>query len=167
MNDKKLLIINIILLAIVALTVFYTVKSATSPSVRKVEKTAKAPEAASSVQTSYNIHDVKPPVVKTSGVRSLKDAYANFPKKDVGDDMIEGWSRVDPKDKAKLIETLDEQIVRAREALNADPNDKRAKGMLRVSEGLKRMTSQDFNYVLKAPGSSRTIAKPDPGKTTE
>lgn len=79
----------------------------------------------------------------------FKEMYANCNKANVGGNMVEAWSKVKPEDKARLSEGFDKQIASAHEALKANPEDKRAKHLLYISETLKKMAADGFNYKFK------------------
>ena len=79
----------------------------------------------------------------------LKEMYEKCDKTNVGGNMVEAWRRVKPIDLARLSEGFDKQIATAEEALKANPKDKHAKNMLYISEALKKMSSEGFNYNLK------------------
>jgi hypothetical protein len=79
----------------------------------------------------------------------FKEMYEKCDKTNVGGNMVEAWRRVKPEDKAKLSEGFDKQIVLSQEALKADPQDKHAKNILYISETLKKMSSDGFNYKIR------------------
>lgn len=81
----------------------------------------------------------KPPV-------NLREVYENFPAEDAGDDMITGWSKVGEADKAKFIEGLDREISKAKQALSDKPDDKKARAILAISESMKKLCLDNFNY---------------------
>ena len=162
MNDKKLTYINaalaIGLIAIIAV-MFKTMNPA--PARRGWVNHAKPPAAAGAGRIRGRVPAAKPEepiydISKIKGeeakggvkepVKNLGDVYKNFPQNDAGDNMIDGWAKVDPKDRAKFTETLDSQIANARITLKANPEDKKTKGMLFISEKLKELASSNFNY---------------------
>ena len=108
--------------------------------------------AAKAEEPIYDISKIKGEEAKggvKEPVKNLGDVYKNFSEDDAGGNMIDGWSKVDPKDRAKFMETLDSQIVNSREMLKANPEDKKTKGMLFISEKLKELASSNFNYDIK------------------
>lgn len=82
-------------------------------------------------------------------LKDLADVYANYPAEDVGDNIITGWSKVDPKDKEKMIDGINKQIEAHRETLQRNPDDKRARNLLKISESIKNMALNNFNYKLE------------------
>lgn len=111
---------------------------------------------------AYSLEKVK----SASGQRArvepadFKEVYENFPKSDVGGNMIEGWARIKPEEKAKIRETLDKDIELSREKLRQDPEDKKTKHLLYIAETLKALTMKDFNI---KPGEQSTVVQPMEG----
>ncbi|MFA5146056.1 MAG: hypothetical protein WC515_01575 [Candidatus Omnitrophota bacterium] len=157
MEDKKLLYVNVALaaglIAIVVMvwkTTVFTEKGKALPKETAAPgERMKRPEIVP--QAPYDISKVKEagarPVKESP--QSLDEVYKNFPEEDVGDNMIEGWARVNPQDKTKFMETLDREIMKSKETLKVDPNDDRAKGLLAVSEMLKKMAVSGFKCSAK------------------
>jgi len=106
-----------------------------------------------SVRQVYDIDKVKKSVSQTvqpdKKFSDLKEMYKNCNKRNVGGNMVESWARVKPEDKSKVSEGFDKQIVIAQKALKENPSDKHAKNMLRISEMLKKMSADGFNYKFK------------------
>ena len=155
MNDKNLTYINaalaIGLIAIIAV-MFKTMNHAKPPAAAGAERIRGRVPAAKQEEPIYDIGRIKGEEAKggvKEPVKNLGDVYKNFSEDDAGGNMIDGWSKVDPKDKAKFMETLDSQIANSREMLKADPEDKKAKGVLFISEKLKELASTNFNYDVK------------------
>ena len=163
MQDKKLIYINLALvlgLVFTAVVILKTMHRASEESgavrdigAEKVRKTA----ARKIEEPSYDIGKIKgeearPAISETP--KNLADVYKAFPERDAGDNMIEGWSRVDLKEKAKLMEALDGEIAASSGILKTSPEDKKARHMLFISETLKKLASSDFDYEMKKPGSS-------------
>jgi len=81
---------------------------------------------------------------------TMEDIYKNFPKEDVGENMVEAWARVKPEEKTRLIEGLDGKIADCKDILKTNPSDKRTLVLLSVTESLKKLTLCDFNYKKEA-----------------
>lgn len=155
-GEKKLAYINAALaigLVAIIVVMFKTVNHAARSPVAMgagAERIRGRVLAAKTEEPIYNMSKIKGEEDKGGDqkepVKNLGDVYKNFSKADAGDNMMDGWSKVDPKDKAKFTETLDSQIANSREMLKADPEDKNAKGMLFISEKLKELASSNFNY---------------------
>jgi len=79
----------------------------------------------------------------------FKEMYENSNKWDAGGNMVEAWSRVKPEDKARLTEGFDREIASAQETLKVNPENKHAKNLLYISETLKKMAADGFNYKFK------------------
>lgn len=158
MQNKKLIYINLALalgLIFIVVVILKTMHRAPKESgaVRDIgaERVRKA--AVRKMEgPGYDISAIKgewarPAVSKVP--KNLADVYKTFPEHDVGDSMMEGWSKVDPKEKAKFMETLDGEIAASNGILKTSPEDKKARHMLFISETLKRLASSDFNYEIK------------------
>lgn len=91
-------------------------------------------------QTEKKVHE-KPPA-------TLSEVYAQYPKEDTGANMVESWAKIRPEEKARVFEQLDQQIAQAKEALKANPVDKKAKHLLFISENLKKICKSNFNLSL-------------------
>lgn len=98
---------------------------------------------------AYDMDKMRPkPAQAPSGaaVSDMKQVYAQFPKEDVGNNIIAKWASLKPEDKAEIREGLDRSIKKSEEALRANPADKLAKHKLVVSKALKKLADNDFNY---------------------
>jgi uncharacterized membrane protein len=105
-------------------------------------------------ESAYDIDKVKNNISSGSAGGSaeysdLEDMYKNCDKNNVGGNMVDAWRRVKPEDKGRLSKGFDEQIVASQETLKKDPGNKHAKNLLYISEQLKKMSTDGFNYKLK------------------
>lgn len=149
-NDLKLinLIVSIVLIAVVFYIVRPLMRSSDKVQINKVSAPIAMSGSEDEEKTLYDIDKIRPEKPKAQNVNAedLATVYANYPKEDVGDNMSETWSKVNPEEKTKLLQGVDTKISEAREKLKLDPNDKKAKAMLAISESLKNMAANDFNY---------------------
>ena len=151
MKNKTLFYINLALIVGLILIVLLNIK--TNMLIPHRAEVIKGPERhgpsaeAKIKETVYDISKLRPAGATTvkKPPSDLNDMYANFPQSDVGDNMIEGWSKVDPQDKEKFIGVVDKKIDESKKLLAANPKNKRAKHMLFISESLKKMTKDNFN----------------------
>ena len=111
----------------------------------------------------HDINAMKQPIAQESA--DLKGVYANFPKSDVGGNMVEGWAKVKPEDKAKFVEELDKRISESNERLATNPDDKNAQHSLFISETLKNLAKNDFNYKLEKPAPPSSAPSSDSTST--
>lgn len=77
---------------------------------------------------------------------NIEDVYKMYPREDVGDNMPEAWARINPEEKTKFTRGLDEQIESCKNLLKVNPADKKARGLLVISESLKKAASADFDF---------------------
>jgi len=173
MNEKRSLFIGIGLLTLLVFLIIASGRLGRLPS------TAKGPEAhaqasagagAAAAQPgsgTYGIDQVKTrdDVSSRGDPRSLSEACERFPAADVGKDPAKGWSRVSPEDKAKLVKSMDASIEHAKETLKINPDDKKARHLLFVSETIKDLALHDFNYAMTKDGPARRSKPTDAGKT--
>ena len=151
-KEKNLLVINVILLIVLtAIIVFlYRVWRLTPPATGK--------KAVSALPAPVRPHMDEIPAYAPEGgeaampqaeilPKNVEDIYANFPAEDVGVNIMKSWSEVRPEDKVKLTEGLDKRIASCRDELAIDPDNRKARQMLAISESLKKLVSNDFNYV--------------------
>ncbi len=153
MKNKNLLFLNIALVIILIIVIrFIFVNFGSAPkqaSLTRPEGAQKvAPLQAQAPETSLDIGKVKPqgPEIQAGGAQTIEDVYKNYSTEDVGENMVAIWSKVNPEDKAKFMETMDKQIGQAKEALVANPDDRRAKSLLTISESLKKAAANNFNF---------------------
>lgn len=166
MKKNKLLYINFALFA--GIIVMIIVGRIVSP--RPKERAAKEPSILKqrgslpeSQEIIYDISRIKREEVKTvREAKDLNEMYANFSKGDVGDNMVEAWAKVNPEDKAKFMGVLDKKIETSRALLKANPQDKKAKGMLFISESLKNMALNNFNYKIVESAAGAKEKPPQP-----
>lgn len=159
MGKKLIFYINIALfiaLAVIIVMIFKPVFFVSKhPSIKepKARSSALSPERPS--VATYDISKVRREESKVLQKESsdLKEMYEYFPKSDVGDNMVEGWSKTNPEAKAKLAGVLDKQIISAQESLKTNPEDKHAKNLLMISQTLKKMAADGFNCKIKKPSS--------------
>lgn len=150
LSNKLNMMLFIVLVVIIGL-IFY------QASRRKVEKSAPIKNSKPQVHlrreaktrpTTYEIQ--KNEATKSSDVakspRSMREVFESFPREDVGDDMTEIWAKTNTTDKAKFMEAIDREIADSKELLKADPDNRREKGKLFISDALKKAASADFNY---------------------
>lgn len=98
---------------------------------------------------AYDMNKMQPKTPQAASgaaVSDLKQVYAQFPKEDVGNNIIANWANLKPEDKVKIREGLDKSIKKSEEALRINPMDKSAKHRLVISKVLKKLADDDFNY---------------------
>ena len=79
---------------------------------------------------------------------SLAQVYSRYPAEGTGNNMAASWAKVSPEEKTKVIEQLNRKITEAKETLNINPTDKKAKHILFISETLKKMCKNNFKFKL-------------------
>jgi hypothetical protein len=156
-RPEKIFYINIALAAalavilIIMLRPVFFVPKMDKGSQDKPARVLVGPEKVS--ETAYDINKVK--AVSAADVNAgrefsdFKDMYENAPPHTAGGNMVRSWSGVKPKEKERLLEGFDKEIVTAQEKLKEDPADKHAKNMLYISQTLKEMARSGFNYKFK------------------
>jgi len=155
MKNKNLIFLNITLAVILIVIIrFIFVHFGPAPKqapLTGIKEAQKAPLQGNVPETSLDIGQLKPKetAAPAGGVQTIEDVYNNYPTEDVGENMVTIWSKVNPEDKAKFMETLDKQINQAKETLVAHPDDKRAKSLLAISESLKKAAANNFNLSKK------------------
>lgn len=157
-KDKSIFYINVALTVSVLFILVFIARSLFISSTKDVVaglRQDNLPVASKSVPESvYDIDKVKKsipaPANGNAQYSDLEEMYKNCDKTDVGGNMVEAWRRVKPEDKAKLSDGFDKQITISRETLKVNPDDKHAKNILYISEALKKMSGQGFNYSLKS-----------------
>jgi hypothetical protein len=63
--------------------------------------------------------------------------------------MPEIWSKVSPEQKKSFNDVLEKQIEIAKALLKLNPEDRKARNMLLISEMLKEMAANGFNHPIK------------------
>lgn len=103
------------------------------------------------IPVAYDMSKIKrqPTSMDENKPADLKEMYNGCQKSDVGDNMVEGWAKMAPEQKAKLKSVFDDQIKKSEEALRINKEDKHAKNILYMSQALKKMADYEFNYKLK------------------
>lgn len=153
-KENSVFYINLILAIILLLIVSLFVKSWFAKKI-KVEETAPAKASMQRPQgaqpTVYDIDKIKHDGQKgpEKMPSDFAEMYANSKKSDVGDNMVEAWRKVSPEEKAKLSAGLDAEIKKSQEILKSEPENKHARNIMRISQILKNMTNEDFNYKFK------------------
>ena len=99
-------------------------------------------------------------VVKKSG--ALKKARKVLPAKKAPGNIQEEPFNISPVEKARLMEELDNQIVKAKEDLKHDPKDEDARHALSVAEMTKKFADKNFDY-----SSMEEIVKTETAKSKE
>ncbi|MFA6141789.1 MAG: hypothetical protein WC738_00645 [Candidatus Omnitrophota bacterium] len=99
----------------------------------------------------YSINDVKKPLADgpAEKVNDLESMYKKYPKERAGINMIEEWSKVKPEDKAEMAKGITGAIKESEEKLMENPDDKRAKSKLIISQMLQKLMASNFNYKIK------------------
>lgn len=145
-RQKNVTYLNMALFAIAVLLVIVLVR---------MYREAFPPEPAPGAMPPANIAEVAPQeyVPPPAAVRSgppadLRDVYASHPRADTGADVVAGWARLKPEEKAKFNDGIDRQIEESRKALEANPDDKKARHQLFISETVKKLAADGFNYKL-------------------
>ncbi len=161
MGKKLIFYINIALFIALAVIIVMILKPVffvfKQPPIKEFKARSSALSTGQPSITRYDISKVKrlpPPAIPQDNEPSdLKEMYEYFPKSDVGDNMVEGWSRTKPEAKAKLAGVLDKEIINAQKSLKTNPEDKHAKNILLISQTLKKMAADGFNCKIKKPSS--------------
>ncbi len=156
-KDNNALYLNVAMAASIALILIVMIRPFFVSSHKKMAtdlKKSKAPAVAQrTFESIYDIDKVKmalpKPAADNAENADLEDMYKNNDKTNVGGNMVEAWRRVKPEDKARLSDGFDKQIAASQEALKTDPKDKHAKSILYISEALKKMSVEGFNYKFK------------------
>lgn len=105
----------------------------------------------------YAIEKVEPSKVMPAGKpHDLKAVYGSYPESDVGKSVISEWQKISPADRQKIMEGFDAKIGQAKDALKVNPEDKKARSLLKISEKMKNLAASDFN-----------ISAPDKGNAPE
>lgn len=131
-------------MAVIALRGMYKNEPKVAPSFL----TQKLPRGVSEPAESYSIDKAKLAAGQTAlpvVASDLREVYAKYPKSDVGSNMIENWSKIKPEDKTKIREAMDKDIAESKERLRQNPEDKRAKRLLKISGMMKMLAAKDFN----------------------
>lgn len=154
MKEKHtLFIINLFLFIILAVLLILILRSAGKPDIPAMGPKIAHKEAAVSQKAVYSIPEETSalgPVDTSAGTpASLNDVYARYPMQDAGDNMTAAWSLVNPEDKKRLIQAVDKNISETREVLKADPENKKLRKKLLISETMKKLISTDFNYKFR------------------
>lgn len=100
--------------------------------------------------------------VVPSAVGDLKEVYEKYPKSDVGANIIESWAKIKPEDKAKIQKAMDRDIEESKEILRQNPEDKKAKHLLKIAEMMKMLASKNFN--IKAEDELVSVQAEDSSK---
>lgn len=153
MNDKKMIYINLALILILVFIVTSTMKTA-APRHDKTavpRRGAYPARSAKDEKAAYDIGEVKGAGTEKNKavISNLEDVFKNYSKEDAGDNMAEEWTKVSAEDKAKFMDGIKKEIEKSKQSVAADPKDKRAKGILKISESLKKAAELGFNYDLK------------------
>ena len=154
MKEKRLIYINLILVVILIGIISFSIKAVyfvPGKSAAKIIPAKSVKAILAPVKPIYEISSIKPDETKAlkTKPKDLSEVYGNFPESDVGDNMVEAWKKVSPKDKAEFVEGLDKKIATAKAVLANNPNDKKAKNILAMTESLKKMIANNFNYDSK------------------
>ncbi len=149
-NTKTGVLLNIALTLTLILLIIVTVKGIGSLwKTGTVEKTAAVAVTAAPEPPQQGLREAAPAPQITP--RSLQEVYGNFSKADVGDNAMTEWAKVSAADKAKLVELMDKSIEKSKAMLTEDPDNKKARNILRVSEKMKKLIATDFNYKFESP----------------
>lgn len=155
MERKKLIYINIgLFIGLIALIIiFRKIGGVSDKDILKEKATPTTIVAPGEVKEPelYDIDKIKPPDAPAGAagkakVVSLAEVYKKYPKEDVGNNIVEGWARVKPEEKEKVIEELDKEIVIAKSRLSENPLDKKAKHALFIAETMKKLCVSNFDY---------------------
>lgn len=155
MDEKKLTYINFAVFIILIIVLFSLIKpSGLMPKKVKIKTIAVKtirPAPAPEEQQVYDIDKIRPREQKVISVeaKDLAEIYANYPEEDVGTSVIKGWANVSPKDKKEFMDGLNKRIEAQKEVLQRNPEDKKARQMLKISETLQKLALNNFNYNLK------------------
>lgn len=154
MKDRHiLLLINIVFFLLMIMLVFgifrsYQAQRLQSVSVR-IEQVPAVQEPASSRPKDM------PHLPSGAQPTTLREVYAAYPQADVGQNVPAAWSRVSAADKAKMVEVLNTKIADTKAALVDNPADKKAQKLLFISESLKKMVQNNFDYTFESPPKSQ------------
>ncbi len=152
MKENKLLYINLALfVGIIWIIIVWKMAAPARPKegASREPSILKQRAPLKSQEVIYDISKIKQERIKTfKEAKDLNEMYMNFSKGDVGDNMVEAWAKVKAEDKAKFIGVLDKKIETSKTLLKANPQDKKTKGMLFISESLKNMALNNFNYKI-------------------
>lgn len=149
MKSKKLEYINWILFIslIVIIVIGGKFMKGASPRIQKEPAASAQPEVKPHTgamrEPIYEIEKLRTANVKP---RNMDEVYKAFPKEAAGDNMIATWDKVNPEDKKKFSDTIDKEIKTAKERLAANPGDREAKAKLFISDTLKKLAANGFNY---------------------
>ena len=136
-----------------AIIIFFQARSILFPKLAETYTPQVESQASPEASPNVLIEDVKdrpseePRAARVEPV-SLAQVYTQYPKEDTGNNVVESWAKLSPEDKAKVDEQLDKKIVQAKEELKINPDNKNSKHVLFVSETLKRLCKNNFNYSL-------------------
>lgn len=150
MREKNLVYINVALL-IILIVIAVSFMGLVRPSRNAAgERETPAPPEVSVKQERavYQIEETKLTARRMSGEQpqDMEAVFKNFPEEDVGPDIVTAWAGVNPEDKAKFIEGLDRKIKSCRKALKSDPDDKKARNVLAMSETIRKLVAKEFRY---------------------
>jgi|GEM_PF-1972264 len=149
--------IGVALIALIIVIIAVTIPLLQRPKI-ELPKTSPIVREKPVSKTIYDIDKIKGPAPAQGLESSLGQVYQNYSDEDVGRNMSEGWARVKPEDKKKLMEDLDKNISESKRALEEDPKNKDAKHKLFISETLKKLAASGFNYNLEQMPKERTGA---------
>ncbi len=153
MKDKKSGIITLVIIIVVVAALIIALKPP-NLGIRKVEivkiSSPILPAKTAVEETGYDIDKIKrgPEKVSVEKIADIQAVYQNYPEKDVGDNPVIGWAKANPQDKAKLTEGVDKEIVKLKESLIVNPNDENTKSKLAISESLRKLIANNFNYKM-------------------
>jgi hypothetical protein len=164
MSEKKrhsvyidvVLAISFVLIGAAIIKGWYQDKSAASRAVLAPQVSKAATEPVK--PAGYSLENIK----SESGQKisaepgDLKEVYEKFPKSDVGGNMVEGWARIKPEEKARIREALEREIETSKETLRQNPEDKKTKNLLHIAETLKALAAKDFNI---SPGDQSALLR--------
>jgi len=156
MKDKKSGIITLIIIIAVVAALIIALKPP-NLGIRKVEivkiSSPIFPARTAVEEAGYDIDKIKRAGEKVSveKITDIQAVYRNYPEKDVGDNPVIGWAKVSLRDKAKFTEGVDKEIVKLKESLIVNPNDENAKSKLAISESLRKLIANNFDYKMLGP----------------
>lgn len=154
MKQKYLYIAAAVIAVLAAIMLSKMLYSRASSQYKYASTTARTVPVSPEEPMAASIEKVKDRIgketVKISGEKpaSLAKMYSQYPKEDAGANMVASWAKVQPAEKAKVYEQLDQQIAQSQEALKTNPEDKKAKQILFISTTLKKMCKANFDYNL-------------------
>ncbi|MBN2453276.1 MAG: hypothetical protein JXB40_03330 [Candidatus Omnitrophica bacterium] len=158
-KDIKSLLLNIGILMVFAGLVMVAVRSCHKEAVIITPPVVQAPKDVAQEASVYRLEDQKALSDQTPS-KNLNEVFEKYPRSDAGENMVAQWAAVSAADKAKLAGLLDKSIDDSKAALANNPENKRAKKLLKISEGLKKMASNNFDYKL-APDEKMGAADGD------